>query len=229
MSCWRFFVASKKNLTSMMAMLLPGAAIVFISSIGFVFVLSVLYYGDELIIKKGWLKKEVLTIPLQKIQAVHIEQSPLHQLLNIVKLSADTAGSNQTEVTIQALRKPMAEAFGSACLIIKRKWRKGHRTGNKLPLFTLSDGDLMKLALSANHLEAFFILLSSAVGAFENIKTVNEDWVDGAAGWMPEGSLPVILFLIISVLMITLLISTTRIFFKFYGFTAFHTPSGIAT
>ena len=45
------------------------------------------YIEDKkLIIKKGWLKREVNVIPLQKIQTVNIEQGPLHQMLNIVKL-----------------------------------------------------------------------------------------------------------------------------------------------
>ena len=221
------FRGEQKEFDKYDAILLLAAAIVFISSLGSYLFFRFYIEGDELIIKKGWLKKKVLTIPLQKIQAVHIEQSPLHQLLNIVKLSADTAGSNDTEVTIDALRKPMAEALRERLSYHKEETVEGAAVPQKESLFTLADSDLLKLALSANHLEAFFILLSAAFGAFENLKTVNAEWVDGAAGWLPEGSLPVFLFLILSVLVITLLISTTRIFFKFYGFTAFYTPSGM--
>lgn len=182
--------------------------------------------GDELIIKKGWLKKQVLTIPLQKIQAVHIEQGPLHQLLNIVKLSADTAGSNKTEVTIQALRKPMAEALRER-LALRQQATEVTATPVITPLFVLGEKDLLKLAISANHLEAFFILLSAAFGIFENIKTVNRQLVDDAADQLPAGSVLVLVYLAISVLLITLFISTTRIFFKFYGFTAIETGLGL--
>src|SRR5688572_2068528 len=49
--------------------------------------------NDELIIKKGFLRKKNIAIPLQKIQAVHIEQSILHQLMDVVKVKIDTAGS----------------------------------------------------------------------------------------------------------------------------------------
>lgn len=185
---------------------------------------------DELIIKKGWLKKVVLTVPLQKIQAVHIEQGPLHQLLNIVKLSADTAGSSKTEVTIQALRKPMAEALRERLSAQQRQpENESEHTAPTYtpPLFILGEKDLLKLAISANHVEAFFILLSAAYGIFENIKTVNEQLVDDAERWLPAGSVPVLLFLFISVLTITLFISTTRIFFKFYGFAATQSPQGM--
>ena len=183
---------------------------------------------EELIIKKGWLRKVVLTVPLQKIQAVHIEQGPLHQLLNIVKLSADTAGSSKTEVTIQALRKPMAEALRERLSAQQRQSKDEESAPVYIPpLFTLGEKDLFKLAISANHVEAFFILLSAAYGIFENIKTVNEQLVDDAERWLPAGSLSVLLFLFISVLIITLFISTTRIFFKFYGFAATQSPLGM--
>lgn len=206
---------------------LAGVTIVLISSLGSYFFFRFYIEGDELIIKKGWLRKKVLTVPLQKIQAVHIEQGPLHQLLNIVKLSADTAGSNETEVTIDAMRKPMAEALRERLSHNKGESEEQATAAPPTPLFTLADKDLLKLALSANHLEAFFILLSAAFGAFDNLKTVNAEWVDGAAGWLPTGSVPVLLFLITSVLVITLLISTARICFKFYGFAAIATPSGM--
>jgi len=186
--------------------------------------------GDELIIKKGWLKKVVLTVPLQKIQAVHIEQSPLHQLLNIVKLSADTAGSSKTEVTIQALRKPMAEALRERLSAQQRQAEGEDEMAPPAyipPLFTLGEKDLLKLAISANHIEAFFILLSAAYGMFENIKTVNEQLVNDAERWLPAGTLSVLLSLFVSVLVITLFISTTRIFFKFYGFAATEMPQGM--
>ena len=185
---------------------------------------------DELIIKKGWLRRQVLTVPLQKIQAVHIEQGPLHQLLNIVKLSADTAGSSRTEITIQALRKPMAEALRerlSAKQTTKETESENAAPAFAPPLFTLGEKDLLKLAISANHVEAFFLLLSAAFGIFENIKTVNQEFVDDAEHWLPAGSIAVLLFLFISVLLITLLISTTRIFFKFYGFAAVESPLGM--
>ncbi|MGV3657480.1 MAG: PH domain-containing protein, partial [Chitinophagaceae bacterium] len=95
------------------------------------------------------------------------------------------------------------------------------------PLFTLGDKDLLKLAFSANHVEAFFILLSAAYGIVENIKTVNKEFVDDAERSLPLGTAPVLFFLFVSVLVITLFISTTRIFFKFYGFAAMQSPLGM--
>jgi len=65
----------------------------------------------QLVVKKGFLKKETIVVPLQKIQAVHLQESVLHKLLGIVKVDIDTAGSGKTEVSIDALHRPMAEAL----------------------------------------------------------------------------------------------------------------------
>lgn len=66
---------------------------------------------DKLVIRSGWIRKETKVIPLDRIQTVNIEQGPLHQLLSIVKLSIDTAGSQQEEAKIEALGRAMAEAL----------------------------------------------------------------------------------------------------------------------
>ncbi|HZI01640.1 MAG TPA: PH domain-containing protein, partial [Flavisolibacter sp.] len=66
---------------------------------------------NELIIKKGWLKKQTIVIPLRNIHTVQIEANFLHQLLGVVKLRAETAGSDKTEVKIDALKREMADAL----------------------------------------------------------------------------------------------------------------------
>lgn len=56
--------------------------------------------GDELIVKKGVLKKTVLTIPLHRIQNISITQGFWQQMLDIATLSVDTAGSDDKEMEI---------------------------------------------------------------------------------------------------------------------------------
>lgn len=221
------FQGKQKEFDFYDGVLLSAALLTIIGSISAFLFFRFYIDGEELIIKKGWLKKQVLTVPLHKIHAVHIEQGLLHQLLNIVKLSADTAGSNKTEVTIHALRQPMAEALRHRLSQQRSMADEEQTESTPTPLLTLSEKDLLKLSISANHVEAFFILLSAVYGIFENIKTVNEDWVEGAEGWLPAGSVPLLLLLATTVLLITILISTTRIFFRFYGFSAFATPLGL--
>ncbi len=182
---------------------------------------------EELVIKKGWLKKETIVIPLQKIQTVHIEQSALHQVLNIVKLSVDTAGSSKTEVTIDALSRPMAEALQERLqsAVTESTEATGEHTP-ALPLLILGIKDLLKLSVSANHIEAFFILLSFTYGLYDSIKTISGGLVDEATGLFPRHSFLLFAILCAAVLTTTILISTIRIFLKFYSFSVVRNPTG---
>lgn len=181
--------------------------------------------NEELTINKGWLKKDTLVIPLSKIQSVHIEQGLLHQVLGIVKLSIDTAGSTQTEVKIDALHRQMADAL-QAKLLSQKGAPDEPAAQPFVPLLKLSDADLFKLSLSANHLEAFFILLSFSIGIMDNLSQLNIPFIETATGMVPRASWAGILFFLTLILLFTVSVSTLRIFFKFYRLTVWQSPSG---
>ena len=69
------------------------------------------YYIQEnhLVIKTGWLKKKTLSIPLQNIQAVHLEQNIWQQFLKVTKVSFDSAGSEKVEAQMDAIDTKKAE------------------------------------------------------------------------------------------------------------------------
>ncbi len=67
----------------------------------------------EIIISKGILKKTNLTIPFDRVQSVDFEQTIVHQLLDVVKVKIDTAGSATSELDIDALELPIAEQLRS--------------------------------------------------------------------------------------------------------------------
>jgi putative membrane protein len=182
--------------------------------------------NEELVIKKGWLKKEVVVVPLQKIQTVHIEESFLHNALGIVKLSVDTAGSSNTEVTIDALRRSMAKALQAQLDAKEYKEDENNLKLTSIPILSLSGKDLLKLSLSANHVEAFFIMLSFGFGIYDNLRSINESFVNQATGLVPRSSFLIVTILIGMVLIITVLISTIRICLKFYGLSVTRIPSG---
>jgi putative membrane protein len=187
------------------------------------------YIEDEkLLIKKGWLRKETKVIPLEKIQSVHIEQGPVHQLFNIVKLSVDTAGSRKAEATIDAIHLSMAEALREQLVGDKLQDTGEPAAGpvSHQPLIQLTDKDLLKLSISANHLEAFFLLLSFAFGLYSNLKDIDNNLFSGLEDFLPGHAIYPILFLIIAILLITILVSTARIFFKYYNFTVTTTGKG---
>ncbi len=181
--------------------------------------------NQQLIIKKGWLKKETIVVPLQKIQAVHIEESALHNILGIVKIDIDTAGSSKTEVTIDALRRPMAEALRKS-LQVESTYNQTENKQEPLPILKLSISDLLKLSFSANHLEAFFILLSFGYGIYDSLKSISKGVITTATGAFPRSSALIFAGLFAGVLLIVILISTARTFLKFYDFTVHRRSSG---
>ena len=69
--------------------------------------LNFLFYisNGEFVLKKGYLRKKVLTIPLDRIQSVNTKQNLIQQVLNVVSLEIDTAGSVAKELKIHALEK----------------------------------------------------------------------------------------------------------------------------
>lgn len=190
------------------------------------------YLKDErLVIKKGWLKKEELTIPLESIQTVHLSQGPLHQVLGIVQLSVNTAAAQKTEVTIDALRKPMAEALRSQ--LLQKKPAAPPEDGSieeppaATPLLQLGDRDIIKLALTANHLEAFFILGFFSFGLLNDLSDAGGKTINDIGKQLPTASLFSNGFFLAGLLLVVLLFSTGRVFFRYYGFTVFPSAKGL--
>lgn len=181
--------------------------------------------NNELIIKKGWLKKQTLIIPLAKIQTVHIEASLLHQVLNLVKVAVDTAGSDKTEVQIDALSRPMAEALQQQLGTNKSADENLIKEKPK-PVIQLSGTDLLKLSISANHLETFFLLLSFGVGIYTNLKDIDITFLPNASHIGFSGIM--LLLATVVVLIGTILISVIRICLRFYGLTVFQSSGGLA-
>ena len=84
-----------------------GGALMVLSWWRFTFVVE----GDELVVNKGVLAQERLTIPLDRVQSVSINQSFLHRFIGVVSAAVDTAGSSAAEFQIDAIDRPRAEAL----------------------------------------------------------------------------------------------------------------------
>jgi putative membrane protein len=103
-----------------------GVAIVFLV---FQMVYAILEYfrytffieGEELIIETGVLGRKRTGIPFDRIQTINFEQHVLHQVLNVVQVNVDTAGSAKTELNIHALGRKQAEELRSFVLSQKAR------------------------------------------------------------------------------------------------------------
>jgi putative membrane protein len=187
---------------------------------------------NDLVIKKGWLKKETILIPLQKIQAVQLEQPPLHQVLEVIKLKIDTAGSSKTEVTIEALGIHMAKELQLQLKTPETIDSTDLRTTEErtqaelIPVHQLKLKDLLRLSLSSNHIETFFILLSFSFAIYENLRRVNMELTSDAEGMVQATTSTALYLFIAIVLILVFIISTLRVFLNFYDFSVFQSKDG---
>ena len=59
--------------------------------------------NGELRVDRGVLSRNTLTVPLDRVQSVSIEQKFLHRLVKLVEVSLDTAGTSNAEFTFDAV------------------------------------------------------------------------------------------------------------------------------
>ncbi|MCB0836476.1 MAG: PH domain-containing protein [Bacteroidetes bacterium] len=153
----------------------------------------------ELIISKGVLQKTNLNIPLDRIQTINFQQNLLHQILNVVSVEVDTAGSAKSELTIDALSRDKAEALRDYILQKKKELIAEKREEGELDeestegidtpeveeftkpdkmVFRLSPKDLLKVGVSGNHIRTFFWIIGSVFGLLQFIDVTEEEAVD---------------------------------------------------
>ena len=143
----------------------------------------------ELIIQKGVLRKTNLNIPLDRIQTINFQQNVLHQLLGVVSVEVDTAGSAKAELNIDALSRPKAEELRDYILQKKKELIEEKEEAEPLlnedgevievektpvissvpdrKVFELSPIDLFKVGVSGNHIRTFFLLIGSIFGLLQ--------------------------------------------------------------
>ncbi|HEX6914766.1 MAG TPA: PH domain-containing protein [Chitinophagaceae bacterium] len=189
--------------------------------------------GDQLIVRRGIFSKKTLVIPFERIQTVQLHQNLLHRLIGHCKVSIDTAGSEKTEVSIQSLgyrdanelkelltRQGLATATGETSPVV---------AGTNAGVIRLSATDLLKIAISANHLETFGLLAAFVLARFEDVKDLlgfnAYDWVE-AQGSTIAFTTQMIGGIVFLALLISIVISFLRIVLKFSDLTIQLTGKG---
>ena len=176
----------------------------------------------ELIIRKGVLVKKTLVLPLEKIQAVHIDRTWLHNIFSSAQISFDSAGSEKMEIKISAIKFSMATALREHIEQTSDESNVEENRTKEEIILTLDMKDLAKLSISSNHLEAFFILLAFGLSVLDNIEKVtggtgNGFWQQvimfamGSSGKM-------VMFLAVAILLVSITISTVRILLIYMDF-----------
>ncbi|MDW3176362.1 MAG: PH domain-containing protein [Acidimicrobiia bacterium] len=77
--------------------------------------------SGELHVAKGVFSQQTLSVPLDRVQSVSLEQKLLHRPFGLVQVSVETAGTETAEFTIDAVDRPVADALQRAAADHRRR------------------------------------------------------------------------------------------------------------
>ena len=131
---------------------------------------------QEFVINKGIFSKTQLTVQLDKIQQVNIDQNLLQKLIGIYGLKIDTAGADGQEVSIKAIDEKLANSLREHLLsrnthnsTISTSENK-MQAPNEIPFLRVSLGTLFKVGLTSNYGSSIALLLAFLYPLFHNAK-----------------------------------------------------------
>lgn len=178
--------------------------------------------NNELVLKRGYLKKWVTTIPFDKIVSVNIKQGVIHQLFDIVQLEVDSAGSKDKEIQIKALSKEMAELLQKELTVqVEEQSEKevSEQPDNEIVL-QHNISNLLRIGISENHLKGLLILLAFGNNIYQELKGIfNEELSDvstRATNYFDSSALYFQLFFVVFLLLLGVLISVVNIILRYY-------------
>ena len=157
--------------------------------------------ADQLHVRKGVLVRDKVNIPLDRVQAVHVEQNLLQRLFKVCGLKIDTAGSAGSELVIHALPWDDAHALRNRLLQSAQDSEAGApEAPQALPnlVAALDTPTLLKVGLSQNHLSK----IGFAIGGLLTFQGVA--WEVVAELWQQVPSLYRAVLLFLSPLLLVL-------------------------
>lgn len=132
---------------------------------------------DDLYIQKGWLRRKKITIPLDRIQSINLEQTLLHRVTGTSGLTMETAGTSGAEGKMGALSIPVAEALRDRIFKTKAAIVQGDEVISEVKevapesvLFTFDFFDCLLAGLGQNHLRTVGVVFAVAIGFWDDIQ-----------------------------------------------------------
>ncbi|MEP6647233.1 MAG: PH domain-containing protein [Saprospiraceae bacterium] len=138
-------------------------------------------HDNELCVRSGVIRKKVLNIPFDRIQSIDFRQNVIHQILNVVSVRVDTAGSKGIEMELDAVDYHRAEEIREIVMAYKRIGaviQSSNQIQDNLSvqdtqtpelILTLSPKDLIKIGISENHLRTAGIIFAFFLGIADDI------------------------------------------------------------
>lgn len=184
--------------------------------------------GTELMVKSGLLSKSITIVPINRVQSVHLIENYLHKLTNTCKLKIETAGSEATEIEIEAISKERAISLqallqNAAIETIQQK------NIEQVQIMGIRFADVIKLAISENHIRTFLIILGFAYSRIEDLKQLfgydASNIIDEQVEQADFSTLGILTLLTFG-LLVTLIVSFIRVLLRYNEMTIFSNKKG---
>lgn len=132
----------------------------------------------EFIVRSGVLSKKKISIGLEKIQQVNINQNIIQKLIGVYSLDVDTAGSNSKEVSIRAIDKKSAEILKAKLLDREVMTHRESVQPEEIlvkPFIKISPLSLLKLGITSNYGRSLGVLIAFLITVYDNIREFLEN------------------------------------------------------
>lgn len=172
----------KANKTALLYTAFGIVAVVVLALVyGYLYYLKFTFYlnplKQEFVIDKGIFSRKHLTIPVEKIQQVNINQGFLQKIIGVYSLQIDTAGADSKEVDIRAINGEIAQALRQHLLHGQHTLATQESDietpvvpGTDVPLIKIKAATLLKIGLTSNYGQSIALLIGFGYAVFHNIK-----------------------------------------------------------
>jgi|GEM_PF-583159 putative membrane protein len=194
--------------------------------------------GKNLILRKGVFSKKIISVPLERIHTVNLDQHFIHKLFNITSLKIDTAGSSKSEAVIDAIEMKKAEALKDYLLseakAVKNELREEE---NNIPankekgkiILNVELKDIFRIGITANHIQAFFVFFAFLVSFIQNLEEIFGDKVINLLRESASGlayTTTIMCISAVTVLFISIVVSLIRTLLLYMNFYLTETARG---
>ncbi len=182
--------------------------------------------NGQFILRKGYINRKTLTVPLDRIQNVNTNQSILQQFLDVMSVEIDTAGSDKKELKINALSKPVA---ASLAMQLSRYLEEAKPAGEESEvkpaakeelIMQLTNRDLLRIGISENHIRAALLIIVFGSQFYSQVKDFfkekAEEYADAAFEFIGHSGWALITVMIIFFILLSFLFSMIRTLVLFY-------------
>lgn len=181
---------------------------------------------NEFVVQKGVFKKSYLSIPIDKIQMVELNQSALQRLIGVYSLAIDTAGTEKKEAEISSISYLVAQELKSLLskpLLSTQVDDADEYKNVSAPLVSIDTETLIRVGLTSNYMQSLGLIFGFSFAAYQQLKEflrafngLDERFFQILSGGLSLVSTGLIL---VFVLIIMLGINLVRTVLKYYRFT----------